>query len=173
MIAQKYGRIINMSSGAVAGITGQVIYGTTKAGILGLTRGVAQEVKEDGITVNAVMPAASSRMLSLCIADIAAGIVKLPLSAIAGGPPEINAPLVTYLATERAGKLTGHTFALDWAGNVLLVSIPTVVRSTDRKVRTIEDVDEAMPHLVENLDEIMPPLSRTWTWTDSQRVVNT
>ena len=54
-------------------------------------------------------------------------------------------PLVTYLASERAGKITGHTLALDWEVNVMLVPILTMAGSVDREVRTVDDLGEVMP----------------------------
>ena len=62
MRAQKYGRILNTSSDALFGIGANAPYATTRAGMLGLTLDAACEGREHGILVNAMMPAAYSRM---------------------------------------------------------------------------------------------------------------
>ena len=67
MIEQRYGRIINMSSMAALGPAGAgaVHYATAKAGILGFTRSLSREIGRYGITVNAVMPVARTRMVKM------------------------------------------------------------------------------------------------------------
>ena len=62
MRERKTGRIINFSSGAALGAPGQPNYGAAKAGILGLTWSTANALAKYGITVNAIMPGASTRM---------------------------------------------------------------------------------------------------------------
>ena len=147
MIAQKYGRIVNISSGAVLGTIGEVVYGAVKSAILGLTRGLAKEVKEYGITVNAIMPAARTRMTAAAASSAA---VKQPSGIGSDQPPETIAPLIAYLASERAGKITGRTIALRCARTVQLMSDPTAVGSayTAGEAWTIEELDKVMPRLV-------------------------
>ena len=62
MIKQKSGRIINFSSRAAASGGGNIAYGTVKAGILGFTSGLSNEVKGYGITVNAIVPSADTKL---------------------------------------------------------------------------------------------------------------
>jgi NAD(P)-dependent dehydrogenase (short-subunit alcohol dehydrogenase family) len=147
MIAQKYGRIINISSGAVLGTIGEVVYGAAKSGVLGLTRGLAKEVKEYGITVNAIMPAARTRMTAAASSSAA---VKQPSGIGIDQPPETIAPLIAYLASERAARITGRTLALRYARTVQLMSDPTPVGSayTPGETWTIEELDKVMPSLV-------------------------
>ncbi len=151
MIAQKYGRIINISSGAILGTIGEVVYGAVKSAILGLTRGLAKEVKEYGITVNAIMPAARTRMTAAAASSAA---VKQPSGIGTDQPPETIAPLIAYLASERAGKITGRTIALRYARTVQLMSDPTPVGSayTAREAWTIEELDKVMPRLVPGIE---------------------
>ena len=63
MRAQRYGRILNTSSNAAIGIGANAPYAATRAGMLGLTFDAAIEGREHGILVNAMMPAAYSRMI--------------------------------------------------------------------------------------------------------------
>jgi NAD(P)-dependent dehydrogenase (short-subunit alcohol dehydrogenase family) len=63
MSAQRYGRILNVSSNAVLGIGANAPYGTSKAGLIGLTLDAAREGMACGIQVNAVMPVAFTRLI--------------------------------------------------------------------------------------------------------------
>ncbi|WP_313808801.1 SDR family NAD(P)-dependent oxidoreductase [Sphingobium sp.] len=63
MAAQKYGRILNVSSNGALGIGGNAPYSAAKAGMLGLTLDAAIEGKPQGILVNAVMPSSISRLV--------------------------------------------------------------------------------------------------------------
>lgn len=103
MKAQKYGRIINISSGSGLGIVkGEVAYGATKAGVLCLTKGIALELRDYGITLNAIMPVAMTRMQEFALTKVAAGIVKAPPGVGRHQPPETISPIVVYLAAENA-----------------------------------------------------------------------
>ncbi|MBV8950383.1 MAG: SDR family NAD(P)-dependent oxidoreductase [Actinobacteria bacterium] len=97
-----YGRIINITSSAgLRGNFGQTNYGAAKAGIMGMTFIWAMELGRSGITVNAVAPAGATRMTA-----------SLFERSGAEPPPEqnpaLNAPLVAYLASERAGHVNGQ-----------------------------------------------------------------
>jgi 3-oxoacyl-[acyl-carrier protein] reductase len=104
MLARKWGRIINISSGAAA--TGGVVgpyYAASKAGLLGLTHGYASLTLKEGITVNAVAP-------SLIETDMARQDLRVdPKSTSIGrlGTPEEVAEVVVMLA--RNGYITGQT----------------------------------------------------------------
>ncbi len=56
MRAARFGRIVSISSRAILGKSERIVYSSTKAGLIGMTRTVAIEVGGDGITVNAVVP---------------------------------------------------------------------------------------------------------------------
>jgi NAD(P)-dependent dehydrogenase (short-subunit alcohol dehydrogenase family) len=97
-----YGRIINVTSSAgLRGNFGQTNYGGAKAALMGLTFIWALELGRYGVTVNAVAPAGATRMT--------AGLFERTGTA---PPPEsdpaLNAPLVAYLASERAGHVNGQ-----------------------------------------------------------------
>ena len=97
-----YGRIINITSSAgLRGNFGQTNYGAAKAALMGLTFIWALELGRYGITANAVAPAGATRMT--------AGLFERTGTA---APPEqdpsLNAPLVAFLASERAGHVNGQ-----------------------------------------------------------------
>jgi NAD(P)-dependent dehydrogenase (short-subunit alcohol dehydrogenase family) len=154
MIAQGYGRIVTISSGSAMGLSkGEVVYGAAKAGVLGLTRGVAMEMKEYGITVNAVMPVARTRMQDSSQERVAAGIVKLPPGIGINEPPENIASTIVYLCTEKAGAITGRTFARRFAGTISLISNPSLVRSVYKNgVWTIDEIDGVVAQLVPEVE---------------------
>lgn len=102
MRAKEYGRIINITSSAgLRGNFGQTNYGAAKAGIMGMTFVWSLELGKYGITVNAVAPAGATRMT----ASLYERSGKEP-------PPEenpaLNAPLVAFLASERAAHVNGQ-----------------------------------------------------------------
>jgi len=97
-----YGRIINITSSAgLRGNFGQTNYGAAKAALMGLTFIWSMELGRHGITVNAVAPAGATRMT--------AGLLERTGDT---PPPELdpalNAPLVAFLASERAGHVNGQ-----------------------------------------------------------------
>ncbi len=105
-----YGRIINITSSAgLRGNFGQTNYAAAKAGIMGMTFVWALELGRSGITVNAVAPAGATRMTA-----VLAGEEPPPTL-----DPRLNAPLVAFLASERAGHVNGQVLGrTDWAFTV-------------------------------------------------------
>lgn len=114
MIRARWGRIINMTSVVgLSGNAGQANYAAAKAGMLGFTRSVAQEVASRNITVNAVAP-------GFVMTDMTAGLSDEQKEAILGripmrryAEPEEIAPLVAFLASEAAAYITGQTITVD------------------------------------------------------------
>ena len=103
-----YGRIINITSSAgLRGNFGQTNYAAAKAGIMGMTFVWAMELGRSGVTVNAVAPAGATRMTSVLAGD------EAPAPTL---DPRLNAPLVAYLASERAAHVNGQVLGrTDWA----------------------------------------------------------
>ena len=109
MMKAKWGRIINLSSVvAESGNPGQVVYSSSKAAILGMTRTLAREYASRGITVNAVAPGFIETDMTSELPEAAkAGIIdQTPLGRI--GRPEEVAAAVVFLASEEASYITGQ-----------------------------------------------------------------
>ena len=106
MMLNKYGRIINMSSiSGLRGVPGQTNYSTAKAGIVGATKSLAQEVAKMNITVNAVAPGFINTAMIKDI-DIEKYIGAIPAGRV--GEPEEVAHLVSFLASEKSSYITGE-----------------------------------------------------------------
>jgi NAD(P)-dependent dehydrogenase (short-subunit alcohol dehydrogenase family) len=99
-----YGRIINITSSAgLRGNFGQSNYGAAKAGIMGLTLVWAIELGKYGVTVNAMAPAGLTRM----VGTIPGMEGKEPPPEM---NPELNGPMVAFLASEKAAHVNGQIF---------------------------------------------------------------
>jgi 3-oxoacyl-[acyl-carrier protein] reductase len=109
MMKKRWGRIINVSSVvAESGNAGQVVYASSKAALLGITRTLAREYASRGITVNAVAPGFVETDMTADLPDAAkqAIIDQTPLGRI--GRPEEVAATVVFLASEEASYITGQ-----------------------------------------------------------------
>lgn len=109
MVRRRFGRIINITSVvAQIGNAGQANYVASKAGIIGLTRAVAQEVASRNITVNAVSPGfietAMTETMTPEAREKLAG--RIPLGRL--GQPLDVAQAVKFLASDQAAYITGH-----------------------------------------------------------------
>jgi len=108
MIRNRFGRIINVSSmWGIVGSSCEVCYSTTKAALIGFTKALAKEVGPSQITVNAIAPGLidTDMNASLSEEDKAAVADETPLMRI-GAPDEI-AEAAFFLASDRAGFITG------------------------------------------------------------------
>ncbi len=106
MIKNKSGRIINISSiSGLRGVPGQTNYSTAKAGIIGATKALAQEVAKMNITVNAVAPGFINTAMLKSI-DIEKYMKVIPAGRV--GEPEEVAHLVSFLASEKSSYITGE-----------------------------------------------------------------
>jgi 3-oxoacyl-[acyl-carrier protein] reductase len=117
MIAQRYGKIVNIASVSAAkggGSFGNVLYGTTKAGVVALTRGLARELAPHGINVNAVAPSVTETAMTgplLTVERRREILASIPLGRFAAAA-EI-ARVVALLASDVLGYVTGDTIAVD------------------------------------------------------------
>ena len=143
MRQQKAGRIISFTStSGLYGNSGQANYGAAKDGIAGLTRVAARDLGKYGITVNAIAPAAMTRMTAT-VPD-AARRTRQTRGMTAGasllGEPEDIAPLVAYLATDAAANINGQIFFVA-GGTIALLNDPAPVRTITKRERwTAEEI---------------------------------
>lgn len=111
MVRTRWGRIINMSSIAgQMGNRGQVNYSAAKAGIIGATKALSQELAKRNITVNAVAPGLiETEMTAAVPKDMA--IKMIPMRRF--GQPEEVASLVDFLCSDEAAYITGQAIAIN------------------------------------------------------------
>ncbi|MEP7056681.1 MAG: 3-oxoacyl-ACP reductase FabG [Caldimonas sp.] len=108
MMKQRYGRIVNITSVVGAsGNAGQANYAAAKAGVAGMTRSLARELGSRGITVNCVAPGfiETDMTRGLSEAQTAALLAQIPLGRL--GHASDIADAVAFLASLRAGYITG------------------------------------------------------------------
>jgi len=115
MVAQKYGRIVSLSSTSALGNRGQSNYSTAKAGLQGLTRTLAIELGPFGITANAVAPGFIDTEMTRSTARrqgldpdavIEQASKSIPVRRV--GQPRDIANVIAFLASEDAGFLSGQ-----------------------------------------------------------------
>ncbi len=111
MMKNKTGRIINISSvSGMRGVPGQTNYSTAKAGIIGATKALAQEVAKMNITVNAVAPGFINTTMIENI-DMEKYTKLIPAGRI--GEAEEVAHLVSFLASEKSAYITGEVININ------------------------------------------------------------
>src|SRR5882724_2320163 len=114
MMRERWGRIINITSVVgQAGNAGQANYAASKAGLIGLTKSMAQEMASRQITVNAVSPGfIETEMTGGLSPELKQKVLDaIPLRRL--GRPEDVAAAVRFLASEEAGFITGHVLAVN------------------------------------------------------------
>jgi 3-oxoacyl-[acyl-carrier protein] reductase len=110
MMKARFGRIISIASVVGAsGNAGQTNYAAAKAGMVGFSKSLAQEVGSRGITVNCVAPGFIDTDMTKALPEAARGklLERIPLAKL--GTPEDIAHAVAYLASDGAAYVTGAT----------------------------------------------------------------
>ena len=114
MMRERWGRIINISSVvAEAGNPGQANYVASKAGLIGLTKSLAQEMASRNITVNAITPGFIETDMTAALSPEQKDnlLAHIPLKRF--GKPEDVAAAVCFLASDEAAYITGHVLAVN------------------------------------------------------------
>jgi 3-oxoacyl-[acyl-carrier protein] reductase len=109
MMRERWGRIINISSlVGEMGNAGQANYAASKAGLIGLTKSIAQEMGSRNITVNSVAPGYVETEMTEGLSEELKEkmLANIPLKRM--GRPDDVAAAVRFLASEEAGYITGH-----------------------------------------------------------------
>lgn len=111
MMVNKWGRIINVVSlSGIKGLPGQANYSAAKAGVIGATKALAQEVAKKNITVNAVAPGFIRTDMTKDL-DESQHKALIPMGRF--GQPEEVAEVVAFLAGEKATYITGEVISVN------------------------------------------------------------
>ncbi len=145
-------RIINFSStSGLFGNFGQSNYGAAKAGIAGFTRVLSMELAKYGCTVNTISPAALTRMT---IPLREARGQKVEESELEQGGPQHVAPIVTWLASDEAAKVSNQILHAA-RGLVGIMQQPAILKAFQKSkgVWSQEELDKYVPELVQAKEE--------------------
>jgi NAD(P)-dependent dehydrogenase (short-subunit alcohol dehydrogenase family) len=141
MRAQGAGAIVNITSGAHAGIPLMGAYAATKGAVASATYAWAEELRGSGVRVNAVSPQARTRM-----SDITADFLTrhgLPLYPGTQPEPETNAPVVVYLLSDAASGVTGQIVRIEGPQLALMTHPCVLLPFPTAEEWTAESVAEA------------------------------
>jgi 3-oxoacyl-[acyl-carrier protein] reductase len=133
-----YGRVVNTASEAfLGGSPGQANYAAAKGGIAALTLSTARGLRRMGVTANAICPRARTAMTAEVFGEDESGQDVDPYS------PGHVAPLVAYLASPAAERITGQVFVV-YGGMVALLAAPVVEQRFDSSgsVWDLDDLDK-------------------------------
>lgn len=112
MLKTRWGRIINMASIAgIMGNRGQANYAAAKAGLIGATKSMSQEMSSRGITANAIAPGIIVGAMTEGVFDKKTIKQMVPMQR--AGKPEEVAALVVFLASDDASYITGQVISVN------------------------------------------------------------
>lgn len=112
MTKRGFGRVINISSvNAQKGQFGQVNYSAAKAGMHGFAKALAQEVVKKGVTVNTISPGYIGTEMVMAVAEEVREKIRAQIPLGRFGEPDEVARIVSFLASEDAGFITGANIA--------------------------------------------------------------
>jgi len=114
LLRKRYGRIINIGSiVGLSGNAGQANYSASKAGLIGFTKSLAQEIGSRNITVNLVAPGFIETRLTAALPDevVAKAQSQIPLARM--GCPDDVANAIAFLASDSAAYITGQILRVD------------------------------------------------------------
>ena len=159
MKEQQWGRIINTSSPARLGTQGNCEYSTAKAGILGLTRGVALDLGSYGITCNAYVPTAVTRINTRGSEEYKARMKKeyetgtitkqyYEKQTMPRPLPEAIPPFVVYLCTDEAANINGQLFFI-WGQQEIHIFKEEIKRSIVKDgLWSVEELVHMVPNVL-------------------------
>lgn len=111
MLANRYGRVVNIVSlSGLKGMAGQTNYSAAKAGVIGATKALAQEVARRGVTVNAVAPGFIRTDMT---GDLNEAELKPLIPMKRFGEPDEVADAVVFLASPKAAYITGEVISIN------------------------------------------------------------
>ncbi len=147
-----YGRLISTSSEAfLFGSVGQPNYAAAKGGITAMTLSAANAMAKYGVTANAICPRALTTMTE---SGLTGEMFAKPADGFHTYAPENIAPLVAYLASPRAARISGYVL-LVWGKEVTIVNSPTMgKRFENEETWSVEDLDKHLTPHFENLEPI-------------------
>ena len=120
MIKRRYGRIINITSViGVAGGAGQSNYSASKAGIIAMSKSLAQEVGSRSVTVNSIAPGFIETNMTAELSDDRKEDILRSISLGRLGKPDDIAGAVCFLASDKASYITGQTIHIN--GGMLMI----------------------------------------------------
>ena len=120
MIKRRYGRIINITSViGVAGGAGQSNYSASKAGIIAMSKSLAQEVGSRSVTVNSIAPGFIETNMTAELSDDRKEDILRSISVGRLGKPDDIAGAVCFLASDKASYITGQTIHIN--GGMLII----------------------------------------------------